>query len=85
MCGLKAKSLEEALIIFDVHHITNRKEIVNGGYVLENGITLCNDDHVKAEIFHSTGTAHEGYAPEDLYKAIGSTLDKAIAASNKLS
>jgi len=25
----------------DPHHITDRHDIVNGGYVLENGITLC--------------------------------------------
>lgn len=26
---------------FDAHHITDRKEMPNGGYVKENGITVC--------------------------------------------
>ena len=27
--------------IFDAHHITDRSEMPNGGYVKENGITVC--------------------------------------------
>jgi len=84
MCGLQASSFEEAENIFDVHHITNPKEIINGGYVLENGITLCFNDHIKAEIFHSTGTPVIGYSVEDLYEKINSSLEKAIRASEKL-
>ena len=68
----------------DAHHITNRKEMPNGGYVKENGISLCPDCHIKAEEFHSTGTAVPGYGPDDLYKVINSTLEKAIEASEKL-
>jgi hypothetical protein len=68
----------------DAHHITNRKEIVNGGYVKENGISLCPDCHVKAEVYHSTGTPVEGYSVEDLYKKINSSLEKALEASEKL-
>lgn len=84
MCGIKAKSFEEAENLFDVHHITDRSLMPHGGYVLENGITLCEDDHEKAEQFHSTGIACEGYSIDDLYQVIGSDLEKAIAASNKL-
>lgn len=84
VCGIKAKSFEEAEKLFDVHHITNRKEIVNGGYVLENGISLCEEDHIKAEVYHSTGVSVEGYSPDDLYKIINSNLEKAIEASEKL-
>jgi hypothetical protein len=85
MCGHKAKSREEALEIFDVHHITDRSLMPEGGYVLENGITLCKDPcHIKAEIYHSTGTAVEGYSPEDLYKLINSNLEEAIKSSKKL-
>ena len=29
----------------DAHHITNRNEMPNGGYVKENGITLCPVHH----------------------------------------
>ena len=68
----------------DAHHIKDRSEIINGGYVLENGITLCPDCHEKAEEFHRTGWASPGWFPEDLYKLIGSSLEKAIRASEKL-
>lgn len=85
MCGRKAFSREEALSIFDIHHITDRSLMVAGGYVLENGITLCKEPcHVKAEKFHSTGTAHPGFAPDDLYQKINSNLEKATEASKKL-
>jgi 5-methylcytosine-specific restriction endonuclease McrA len=83
MCGMKSSKdhVEEDL---DAHHITNRKEIVNGGYVKENGVSLCQECHQKAEVFHSTGVAHPGYAPDDLYQKINSTYEKAVEASHKL-
>jgi len=84
MCGLKAAFFEKAEELFDVHHITDRSLIVSGGYVLENGITLCNDCHIKAEEFHSAGNSYPGYSPEDLYLKINSNLEKAILASEKL-
>jgi hypothetical protein len=84
-CGLKAKSMEEALEIFDVHHITDRSLMPNGGYVLENGITLCKDNcHLKAEEFHSTGIAVPGYSIDELYKVIKSNYEAAVKASEKL-
>lgn len=83
-CTLKAKSFEEAEKIFDVHHITDRTLMINGGYVLENGVTLCHPCHEKAEQFHSTGTACIGYSVEDLYEVISSSLLKATEASEKL-
>lgn len=64
--------------------MTDRNLMPNGGYVKENGISLCEECHIKAEVYHSTGTAVEGYSPDDLYKAINSNLEKAIAASEKL-
>lgn len=68
----------------DAHHITDRNLLPNGGYVAENGISLCNECHIKAEVFHSTGVSHPGYSPEDLYKVIDSNYEKAVAASEKL-
>ena len=68
----------------DAHHITDRNEMPNGGYVKENGIALCGEHHKLAEVFHSTGTAAPGFSPEDLYKMIGSDHDKAKRASEKL-
>ncbi len=68
----------------DAHHITDRNLMPNGGYVKENGISLCPTCHEKAEVFHSTGTALPGWAPEDLYKMIGSTYEEAVKASQRL-
>lgn len=80
MCGKHPKSTDE----LDAHHITDRNEMPNGGYVPENGITLCPACHVKAEMFHSSGESYEGYSPEDLYEVIGTTYDQAHAASERL-
>jgi hypothetical protein len=71
----------------DAHHITDRNEIVNGGYVKENGISLCKKEcHIKAEKFHITaGVEWEpGMHPDDLYKLIGSSKEEAIKAAEKL-
>jgi 5-methylcytosine-specific restriction endonuclease McrA len=69
---------------FDAHHITQRNDCPNGGYVKENGITLCAICHEKAEEYYKTGLAVEGYTPNDLYKLIGSSLKEALEASEKL-
>ena len=83
-CGMKS-SKDHAEEELDSHHITNRNEMPNGGYVKENGIALCKDScHKKAEEYHSTGVAVPGYSPDDLYKLINSDLEKAIAASERL-
>ena len=71
----------------DAHHITNRTEIVNGGYVSQNGISLCPECHEKAEKFHITGGKEwvEGFHPDDLYRKIGSSKELAIKKSSMLS
>src|SRR4051812_2942790 len=77
MCGRSDTKL-------DAHHIMDRHDMPNGGYVPENGITLCDCEqgcHWKAEQWHATGEAYPGYSPDDLFIKIGSSLDKAIAAS----
>lgn len=61
----------------DAHHITDRNLMPNGGYVLENGISLCEECHINAEHFHSTGEAIPGFSPEELYDKIGSSLKEA--------
>lgn len=40
MCGLQS-SPERAEHELDAHHIMPREDMPHGGYVLENGITLC--------------------------------------------
>ena len=67
----------------DAHHITNRKEMPNGGYVKENGISLCSNCHIMAE-WCLKGNHDETYAPAKLYQLISSSHALAIAASNKL-
>jgi hypothetical protein len=64
----------------------------NGGYVKENGITLCDDNdgyegcHMKAELFHiSEGVEWTvGMHPDDLYRLIGSSKELAIRKSELL-
>lgn len=68
----------------DAHHVTDRNDMPAGGYVKENGISLCVGCHVLAEQFHRTGVAEPNYSPEDLYKLIGSSREAALAASQKL-
>lgn len=70
----------------DAHHITDRSLMPNGGYVKENGITLCGTHHLEAETFHISGGTDwvKNMHPDDLYKLIGSSREKADAASEKL-
>lgn len=70
--------------LMDAHHICDRTLMPFGGYVLENGITLCPTCHEKAEVFHQTGTSLPGYSPEDLFQLIGSTEIKARSACRRL-
>jgi len=76
VCG--TPGTEETL---DAHHITDRNLMPNGGYVKENGITLCPTCHEKAEEFHQTMSADPGWYPLDLYARIGSSLEKAQRAA----
>jgi 5-methylcytosine-specific restriction endonuclease McrA len=83
MCHFKS-SPDKAEQDLDAHHVYDRNLMPNGGYVKENGISLCAPCHEKAEVFHSTGTPVPGYSIEELYRAIGSTYEQAIKASEKL-
>ena len=70
----------------DVHHIIDRHEMPNGGYVMENGITLCAVHHLQAELYHqSSGTkGHTGMYPDDLYSMIDSFYGLAVKKSSEL-
>lgn len=81
ICGYKPNRTEIIENCLDAHHITDRHDMPFGGYVLENGITLCKiskNCHLKAE------NRETGYEPETLYKLIRSSLNKAIEQSNKV-
>jgi len=92
-CGLKPKYDDE----LSVHHIISRKslEITNGGYIKENGITLCDICYARAEAYHIVDRAKAtntwtnakldpSYSPEKLFELIGSSKELAISASKKL-
>lgn len=84
MCGVKETELAEDSKKLDAHHIVDRNEMPHGGYVKENGISLCPTCHELAEVFHSTGTSHPGFSPDDLFGKIGSNLEKARRAAERL-
>jgi len=108
VCGFES-SPERAEHEVDAHHVTPREDMPNGGYVKENGVTLCDPAkqgkpvalgcHWQAEqvLLHiSQGWTRgvglpehpddHGYAylPEALYKAIGSSHEEAVKASEFL-
>ena len=77
---------------FDAHHITDRSKMPNGGYVKENGITVCKEPlfagtscHMRCEKFHITeGKIWEpNLHPNDLYRLIGSSYEEAVEMSEK--
>lgn len=82
-CGF-ASSRENAERELDAHHITDRHEMPNGGYVAENGISLCAECHKNAEAFHRGEEIPPGFTPAELYERIDSNEDDARAASEKL-
>ena len=70
----------------DAHHITDRSLMPNGGYVKENGITVCKPCHEECEEYHRTGGAawKLGKHPDDLYEIIRSSHELALVASENL-
>lgn len=70
----------------DAHHITDRHDLPNGGYVASNGISLCESCHIKAGEHHITRGKSwpEGFHPNDLYAMIGSSHEQALKDSNDL-
>ena len=85
-CGATPPAGTAVEDFLDAHHITDRTEMPNGGYVKQNGISLCAECHEKAEKWHSSGKTEfvEGFKPEDLYVKIGSTYNEAVEASKQL-
>lgn len=82
--NFKCKVCGDSTSKLDAHHITDRSEMPNGGYVKENGITLCDKEngcHIKAEQFHLGNSVEDGFMPEDLYKLINSSFELAFKKS----
>mgnify|MGYP000218151177 CR=1 FL=1 len=97
VCGRRwtAQDADPSLKRINAHHITDRNLMPGGGYVLENGITVCDvaafDDpgescHMRVEAWHiSGGTQVEpGLHPDKLYERIGSSQALAIRKSERL-
>ena len=74
----------------NAHHITDRSLMPNGGYVKENGVTVCDGGpgscHMRCEQWHISGhtEVEEGLHPDDLYQKIGSSYQAAVDASERL-
>ena len=71
----------------DAHHICDRSIMPNGGYVVENGITLCDQQggcHMKAEAFYMGKEVEPGFTPDELYLLIGSSYELAVEKSEAL-
>ena len=87
MCGFES-SPERVAEDLDCHHISERGEMLMGGYVAENGISLCKDGpescHIKAELWLNGSGQPEGFSADELYLRIGSSLEEAEKASCKL-
>lgn len=88
VCGRKwsPADADPALGRINAHHITDRSLMPHGGYVAENGVTVCDGGadscHMMCEAYHiSGGKSHEpGFHPDDLYRKIGSSLEAALRA-----
>jgi len=74
VCGKESPDL-------DAHHITNRNKMPNGGYVAENGVSLCPECHEKAEAAQPYDLR---YGSVSLYDLIGFSEGAARLASEKL-
>ena len=72
--------------LLDAHHIIDRHDLPNGGYAFSNGISLCSECHIKAEVYHNTnGEKHvNGYHPDELFKIIHSSYEMAYGDSRNL-
>jgi len=70
----------------NVHHITDRTLMPGGGYVRENGISLCPEHLEMAEAYHQTDgeVCEDGFNPTQLYRKVGSNYEKALEASQRL-
>lgn len=80
-CQRSAKEVGQ----LDAHHITDRNEMPNGGYVLANGISLCPECHIQAEVWHASNHSRHvpGFHPDELYAKIQSSYEDAVRASTQ--
>jgi hypothetical protein len=95
LCGLVDEKAHEQHVnnvdfdyqseLLDAHHVTPREDMPNGGYVKENGITVCkNRCHLAVENYLAGHNINPSNSPYILYTKIGSSKDRAIEASKRL-
>jgi 5-methylcytosine-specific restriction endonuclease McrA len=87
VCGRQWRptDADPSLHRINAHHITDRRLMPAGGYVAENGITVCEEPcHLRVEAHTQTGQAEPGLEPDALYRLIGSSHPAAVAASEAL-
>ncbi len=74
----------------DAHHITPRELMPAGGYVKENGISLCKNRYNNEPSCHEKAESYlhdnliEGFSPKELYAKINSSYELAQKVSQKL-
>lgn len=68
----------------DAHHVTGRDDMPNGGYAIENSVSLCASCHVQAELYLNGKSGDPMYMPDELYRRIGSSYEIALAACDLL-
>jgi len=61
----------------DAHHVQDRNLFTNGGYVKENGVTVCKPCHEKCELYHQGLDCPTEYMPDTLYARINSSFELA--------
>lgn len=74
--------------MLDAHHIINRNEMPYGGYVKENGISLCEDCHIRAEEEYFRDRTKllvlSKYDISNLFNIIESSYEIALEACERL-
>jgi len=74
----------------DAHHIISRDIMPNGGYVKENGISVCEYCHIECEkhyeypISINKAMVYSHYHVSELFKIIGSSEELARKCSERL-
>jgi len=94
---LRPEDSDPELGIINAHHIIDRKLMPNGGYVKNNGITVCDTNgsfpggtscHMIVEQWHITNgdedKVAEKHRPKSLYSVIGSSHELAVKSSEEL-
>lgn len=82
LCGHQS-SPEKAEEELDAHHITDRHHMPNGGYVKENGATLCKNGNPSCHEKVETGIVRGVSRAPELYALVGSSYVLAFEKSKE--